>query len=137
MNFSVLHDQGASAESAIRAWEPVADRCGVREFQLEEITELGMFDQGTWSTTGAMTDAGPATDAPPDGGLTAAAMASAPSIEFSPYLVRAAFTADYAQTAAFLGGLARVGHDEGIEDRERAKHGLRATGRSQRDSVPR
>jgi len=86
----------------------VADRCGVREFQLEEIDEMGSFDMGTWSTA---TDPDPASadpGAPPDDGSDLPANVHRPAITFSPYTVRASFTADYARTAAFLGGLERL-----------------------------
>lgn len=77
----------------------VADRCGVVEFQLEEVADMGTFDLGTWSTTdeegpgsaSGMADAGPS-----------------PALTFQPYVLRASFAADYLRTAAFLGGLERI-----------------------------
>ncbi len=87
----------------------VADGCGVTEFQMEEIEAMGTFDMGTWSTD----DAAPGTDAPADGappveGNAMGGSLPPPTLAFRPYLVRASFNADYARTAAFLGGLERI-----------------------------
>ncbi len=79
----------------------LADRCDVHAFQLEEIERLGTFDMGTWSTTDGM--AAPPTDSP-----VGAPALQPVTIEMSPYLVSAKFIADYARTAAFLGGIERI-----------------------------
>jgi len=99
----------------------VADRAGVREFQLEEVEEMGTFDMGTWSTTGdaAMAppsdDAPPSTDdAPPGDGYTPPPVA----ITLRPYVVRATFVSDYAAAAAFLGGLENI--DRSLDVRQLA-----------------
>ncbi|MEZ4387276.1 MAG: hypothetical protein R3D98_06795 [Candidatus Krumholzibacteriia bacterium] len=87
----------------------VADRCDLKAFQLEEIDQTGAFDMGTWSTaTAAMGPSDvPAGELPPTGDLMTGGPAE-PSIAFHPYTVRGSFEADYARTAAFLGGLARI-----------------------------
>jgi len=77
----------------------VADRCGVEEFQLEEVTDMGAFDLGTWSTTD---EAGPGEES----GMAGAD--PSPTLTFQPYVLRASFAADYLRTAAFLGGLERI-----------------------------
>jgi hypothetical protein len=79
----------------------LADRCGLRRFQLEEIENFGTIDVGTWSTTDD--EDGPPTDVP------AGAPQLAPvRIDMNPYLIRTTFVADYSRTAAFLGGLERI-----------------------------
>jgi hypothetical protein len=96
----------------------VADRCGVQEFQLEEVSDLGSFDLGTWSTTD---EPGPGDD---EAGMTGDQ--PAPELTFQPYILRASFAADYARTAAFLGGLERI--DRSLDVRRLAirpaRHGV-------------
>lgn len=87
----------------------VADRCGVREFRLEEVNESGMADFGTWASTSTATDPTAAVGDAPAAGDTDAAMAAAPvAIELDRYVVRTGFVGDYAETAAFLGGLEKI-----------------------------
>lgn len=80
----------------------VADRQGVADFQLQEIDASGSFDMGTWSSANA-----PPSDSPPPGD-EAMLPDEGPLLTMTPYVVRASFVADYARTAAFLGGLEAI-----------------------------
>jgi hypothetical protein len=86
-----------------------ADRCRLREFQLEEIDDYDMLDAGTWSTDDQPVDDGPSTDDAPPTDVPAGAPELAPvAITLTSYRVRAAFTGDYARTADFLAELDRL-----------------------------
>ena len=91
-----------------------ADRCRLREFQLEEIDDYDMLDVGTWSTDDEPAGDGPAgdgpstEDAPPTTVPAGAPVLPPVAITLTSYRVRAAFTGDYARTAEFLAELDRL-----------------------------
>ena len=108
--FSRLFPGKREREELFLSLGRVADQSGVEDFSLSESGSTGMAENDVWGDGTAMASteqAPPPTDGGPTGAAETMAM-NVPTVELSPYRVKAEFSGDYQRIAYFMSGLKNI-----------------------------